>query len=124
MAVYTQVTSQSLIISLTGLDVVWALKRRLVINRADIVSVNVAPRKEVVSILRLRLYGSFVPGLLCAGTFNVSKKAGMPGGSRAFMSMHRAKQVLLITTSGKPAVIGLQVIDATAVADALRSQSR
>ena len=124
MAVYTQVTSQSLIISLTGLDVVWALKRRLVINRADIVSVNVAPRKEVVSILRLRLYGSFVPGLLYAGTFNVSKKTGMPGGSRAFMSMHRAKQVLLITTSGKPAVIGLQVMDATAVAEALRSPSR
>ena len=124
MAVYTQVTSQSLIISLTGLDVVWALKRRLVINRVDIVSVNVAPRKEVVSILRLRLYGSFVPGLLYAGTFNVSKKAGMPGGSRAFMSMHRAKQVLLITTSGKPAVIGLQVMDATAVAEALRSPSR
>ena len=87
-------------------------------------SVNVAPRKEVVSILRLRLYGSFVPGLLYAGTFNVSKKTGMPGGSRAFMSMHRAKQVLLITTSGKPAVIGLQVMDATAVAEALRSPSR
>jgi len=87
MAVRIEVTSQSLIVSLTGLDVVWALKRRLVINRADIVSVKMAPRKEVVSLLRLRLYGSFVPGLLCAGTFSVGKKAGLPRGSRAFMSI-------------------------------------
>jgi hypothetical protein len=112
MAVRIEVTSQSLIVSLTGLDVVWALKRRLVINRADIVSVRVAPRKEVVSLLRLRLYGSFVPGLLCSGTFSVRKRAGLPRGSRAFMSIQRAKQVLLITTSGKPALIGLEVADA------------
>lgn len=121
MAVRIEVTSQSLIVSLTGLDVVWALKRRLVINRADIVSVRVAPRKEVVSLLRLRLYGSFVPGLLCAGTFSVRKRAGLPRGSRAFMSIYRAKQVLLITTSGKPALVGLQVLDANAGVDALRS---
>ena len=111
MAVRIEVTSQSLIISLTGLDVVWALKRRLVINRADIVSVRVAPRKEVVSLLRLRLYGSFVPGLLCAGTFSVGKKAGLPRGSRAFMSVFRARQVLLITTTGKLALIGLETAD-------------
>lgn len=111
MAVRIEVTSQSLIVSLTGLDVVWALKRRLVINRADIVSVRVAPRKEVVSLLRLRLYGSFVPGILCAGTFSVRKRAGLPRGSRAFVSMHRAEQVLLITTSGKPALIGLEIAD-------------
>ena len=66
MAVRIEVTSQSLIVSLTGLDVVWALKRRLVINRADIVSVRVAPRKEFVSLLRLRMYGSLLPGVLCA----------------------------------------------------------
>ena len=112
MAVRIEVTSQSVIVSLSGLDAVWALKRRLVINRADIVSVRVAPRKEVVSLLRLRLYGSFVPGLLCAGTFSVGKKAGLPRGSRAFMSIQRAKQVLLITTSGKPVLIGLEVADA------------
>jgi len=109
MAVRIKVTSQSLIVSLSGLDAVWALKRRLVINRADIVSARVAPRKDVVSLLRLRLYGSFVPGLLCAGTFSVRKRAGLPRGSRAFVSMHRAEQVLLITTSGKPALIGLEV---------------
>ncbi len=111
MAVRIEVTSQSLIVSLTGLDVVWALKRRLVINRADIVSVRVAPRKEVVSLLRLRMYGSHLPGVLCAGTFSVRKRAGLPRGSRAFVSMHRAEQVLLITTSGKPALIGLEIAD-------------
>jgi hypothetical protein len=124
MAVYTQVTSQSFIVSFTGLDAVWAVKRRLVIDRQDIVSAKVASRKECVSLLRWRLYGSFLPGLVCAGTFSVSKKVGSPRGSRAFMSMHRAKQVLLITTSGKLAFIGLEVLDAAAVVDALRSQSR
>ena len=48
MAVRIEVTSQSLIVSLTGLDVVWALKRRLVINRADIVSVKLMERKEAI----------------------------------------------------------------------------
>jgi len=119
MAVRIEVTSQSLIVSLTGLDVVWALKRRLVINRADI-SVRVAPRKEVVSILRLRLYGSFVPGLLCAGTFSVRKRAGLPRGSRAFMSIYRAKQVLQITTNSRPALVGLEVANPEAVVSALQ----
>ncbi len=119
MAVRIEVTSQSLIVSLTGLDVVWALKRRLVINRADIVSVRVASRKEVVSLLRLRLYGSFVPGLLCAGTFSVGKKAGLPRGSRAFMSVYRARQVLLITTNSRPALIGLEAANPEAIVAAL-----
>ena len=120
MAVRIEVTSQSLIVSLTGLDVVWALKRRLVINRADIVSVRVAPRKEVVSLLRLRLYGSFVPCLLCAGKFSVGKKAGLPRGSRAFISIHRAKQVLQITTNSRPALVGLEVANPEAIKAALQ----
>ena len=120
MAVRIEVTSQSLIVSLTGLDVVWALKRRLVINRSDIVSVRMVPRKEVVSLLRLRLYGSFVPGLICAGTFSVGRKAGLPRGSRAFMSIYRAKQVLQITTKSRPALIGLETANPEAVAAALQ----
>ena len=120
MAVRIKVTSQSVIVSLSGLDAVWALKRRLVINRADIVSVRVAPRKEVVSLLRLRLYGSFVPGLLCAGTFSVGKKAGLPRGSRAFISFNRAKQVLQITTNSRPALVGLEVANPEAVVSALQ----
>jgi hypothetical protein len=120
MAVRIEVTSQTLIVSLTGLDVVWALKRRLVINRSDIVSVRVAPRKEVVSLLRLRLYGSFVPGLICAGTFSVGRKAGLPRGSRAFMSIYRAKHVLQITTKSRPALIGLETANPEAVAAALQ----
>ena len=120
MAVRIEVTSQTLIVSLTGLDVVWALKRRLVINRSDIVSVRVAPRKEVVSLLRLRLYGSFVPGLICAGTFSVGRKAGLPRGSRAFMSIYRAKQVLQITTNSRPALIGIEAANPEAVVAALQ----
>ena len=120
MAVRIEVTSQSLIVSLSGLDAVWALKRRLVINRVDIVSARVAPRKEVVSLLGLRLCGSFVPGLLCAGTFSVRKRAGLPRGSRAFMSIYRAKQVLQITTNSRPALVGLEVANPEAVVSALQ----
>jgi hypothetical protein len=46
--------------------------------------------------------------VVCAGTYLVSKRAGMPRGSRAFMSVYRAKQVLVVTTSGKPALIGVE----------------
>jgi hypothetical protein len=38
----------------------------------------------------------------------VSKKVGLPQGSRAFMSVYRAKQVLVVTTSDKPALIGVE----------------
>jgi hypothetical protein len=109
MAVRIEVTSQSLIVSLTGLNVVWALKRRLVINRSDIVSVKVVSRKEAVSLLRWRLYGSFLPGRMCAGTFRVRKNAGLPRGSRAFMSVYRAKQVLQIITKSSNTLVCLEI---------------
>jgi hypothetical protein len=102
MAVRIEVTSQSLIVSLTGLDVVWALKRRLVIDRRDIVSVKLMERKEAIKLLKFRLWGSYLPGAVCAGTFSVGKKAGLPPGSRA-------SQVLVITTSNtRPGLVVLE----------------
>ena len=109
MAVRIEVTSQSLIVSLTGLDVVWALKRRLVIDRRDIVSVKLMERKEAIKLLKFRLWGSYLPGAVCAGTFSVGKKAGLPPGSRAFCSVYRASQVLVITTSNtRPGLVVLE----------------
>jgi hypothetical protein len=111
MAVTTQVTNDDFIITLTGIDAVWALKRKLVVSRSIITSAKVFDRKATIRLLRLRLWGSYLPGVVCAGTFSVSKKLGLPSGSRAFMSVYRAKQVLVITTSGKPALIGLETAD-------------
>ena len=122
MAVTTQVTHNELIITLTGIDALWALKRQLVINRQHIVSAQVMDRKAVIKLLRFRLWGSYLPGVVCAGTFSVSKKAGLPPGSRAFMSIYRAKEVLVVTTSlERPGLIGLQVANPTAVASILIS---
>jgi len=119
MAVTTQVTHDELIITLTGVDAMWAIKRRLVINHQHIVSAKVMDRKDAIKLLRLRLWGSYLPGVVCAGTFSVSKKAGLPPGSRAFCSMYRAKQVLVVTTSGKPAIIGVETPQPEAFAAAL-----
>ena len=112
MAVITELTSENLIITLTGVDAMWAIKRRLVINRQHIVSAQVLGRKAAIKLLRFRLWGSYLPGVVCAGTFSVSKKAGLPPGSRAFCSMYRAKQVLVITTSiTRPALVIVQVAE-------------
>ncbi len=111
MAVTTQVTNDDFIITLTGIDAVWALKRKLVVSRSIITSAKVFDRKATIRLLRLRLWGSYLPGVVCAGTYSVSKKVGLPQGSRAFMSVYRAKQVLVVTTSGKPALIGLELAD-------------
>jgi hypothetical protein len=111
MAVHTELTSENVIITLTGVDAMWAIKKRLVINRQQIVSAKVMGRKDAIKLLRFRLWGSYLPGVVCAGTFSVSKKLGLPSGSRAFMSVYRAKQVLVITTSGKPALIGVGLAD-------------
>jgi len=109
MAVYTQVTSQSFIVSFTGLDALWPVKRRLVIDRRDIVSVKLMERKGAIKLLKFRLWGSYLLGVVCAGTFSVSKKAGLPLGSRAFCSVYRASQVLVITTSNtRPALVVLE----------------
>lgn len=109
MAVTTQVTTNDYIITLSGIDAVWALKRKLVISRSTITSVKVLDRKAAMRLLRLRLWGSYLPGVVCAGTFSVSKKVGLPKGSRAFMSVYRAKQILVVTTLGKPALIGVEI---------------
>jgi hypothetical protein len=117
MAVTTQVTHDELIITLTGIDALWALKRRLVINRQHVVSAQVMGRKAAIKLLRFRLWGSYLPGVVCAGTFSVSKKAGLPPGSRAFCSMNRAKQVLVIATSNtRPALVIVQVAELEAIA--------
>jgi hypothetical protein len=122
MAVTTQVTHDELIITLTGIDALWAIKRRLVINRQHIVSALVMDRKAAIKLLRLRLWGSYLPGVVCAGTFSVSKKAGLPPGSRAFCSMYRAKQVLVITMSNtRPGLVIVQVAEPEAIAAALRA---
>ena len=120
MAVTTELTPESLIIRLTGMDSMWALKRRLVINRQHVVSAQVMGRKAAIKLLRFRLWGSYLPGVVCAGTFSVSKKAGLPPRSRAFCSMYRAKQVLIITTSNtRPGLVIVQVAEPEAIAAAL-----
>jgi hypothetical protein len=124
MAVITELTSENLIITLTGVDAMWAIKRRLVINRQHIVSAQVLGRKAAIKLLRFRLWGSYLPGVVCAGTFSVSKKPGLPPGSRAFCSMYRAKQVLVVTTSGKPAIIGVETPQPEAFAAALSASAR
>ena len=122
MAVHTKLTSENLIITLTGVDAMWAVKRRLIIDRQQIVSAKVMGRKEAIKLLRLRFWGSYLPGVVCAGTFSVSKKAGLPPRSRAFCSMYRAKQVLIITTSNtRPGLVIVQVAEPEAIAAALRA---
>jgi hypothetical protein len=120
MAVHTELTSENVIITLTGVDALWALKRKLVVSRSIITSAKVFDRKATIRLLRLRLWGSYLPGVVCAGTFSVSKKAGLPQGSRAFCSMHRAKQVLVITTSNtRPVLVVLEVADPFGLAQQL-----
>ena len=119
MAVTTQVTHDELIITLTGIDALWALKRKVMVSRSSITSAKVFDRKATIRLLKLRLWGSYLTGVVCAGTFSVSKKVGLPKGSRAFMSVYRAKQVLVVTTSGKPALIGVETPQPEVFASAL-----
>jgi hypothetical protein len=120
VAVHTELTSENLIITLTGVDAMWAIKRRLVVNRQQIESAKVMDRKAAIKLLRLRLWGSYLPGAVCAGTFSVSNRAGLRQGSRAFCLLYRAKQVLVITTSNtRPALVVLEVADLFGLAQQL-----
>jgi len=86
MAVTTQVTHDELIITLTGIDALWALKRKVVVSRSIITSAKVFDRKATIRLLKL---------------------------------VYRAKQVLVVTTSGKPAIIGVETPQPEAFAAAL-----
>jgi hypothetical protein len=85
MAVTTQVTHDELIITLTGIDALWALKRKLVVSRSIITSAKVFDRKATIRLLRLRSAW----GGLCGHLFGEQKGRAATGQSCLHVGLSR-----------------------------------
>jgi hypothetical protein len=104
MAVRAVVTDTSFDVTLSGWDMVWALRRHVSIPFDQITGARVIPRKEALRELRWRLGGTHLPGVVTAGHYSLRNKEG-----RALASIYRDDEVLEVTTTRwRPRIILLQ----------------
>lgn len=114
MAIDAVVNDSTLDVSLTGLDAVWGLRRRVSIPLDTVVSARVTPTASAKEQLGIRLHGTWFPGRLHAGTFLLADRPGpFRTRPRAFVFTRRASTVLEVhTTLNDPAVVLLEHPDA------------
>jgi hypothetical protein len=91
MAIRLQPRGDVVMVSLTGLNRLFALKGRLDIPKGHITSVDVMPRKSVPPSpgTWLRAPGTFVPGLIRHGSYGREP-------NREFWAVYRQREVLVI----------------------------
>jgi hypothetical protein len=94
MAIRLQLERDLVVVSLSGLARVLAVKGRLDIPRSRITSVEVMPRKDVPSTRGtwLRAPGTYLPGLIRYGSYGREP-------NREFWAVRRQREVLVIGVS-------------------------
>jgi hypothetical protein len=105
MAVRVHVHDDRLQFDLDGIDALVALSWHFAIPMDHVVSASVRPFAEVRPDLGWRLGGTWIPGIVSAGTYGVT---GRPG-ARQFLSVYRDPEVLVIDTDlERPARVVVQ----------------
>jgi len=108
-----------IIVELSGIAVLGAMRRRVEVPIDRITSVSVRPRKEVKwGKSWLRLPGTHIPGVIRYGSYGV-------GADREFWAVRREPDVIVIETNGGPygrIVLGLP--DPHGVAGAITAAMR
>jgi hypothetical protein len=92
MAVDVEVSSDLVVITLTGKDRLFALKGSLKIPAEKIQSVEVLPRRGVPPGrgMMIRLPGTYIPGVVHHGSYRL-------GANREFWAVYRHDDVLVIS---------------------------
>lgn len=84
-----ELTSDTLVVHVTGMDKLWALKSRLEVPLQHVIGVEVRPA-EVNNWWRgIRLPGTYLPGVVTAGTFYRS-------GEWVFWDVHNPDKTIAI----------------------------
>ena len=83
------VVGSNLQLEVNGLDKLWSLRSRLEIPLAHVRAVGAAPEVARGWFDRLRVLGTYVPGLLTAGTF-------YEDGGFVFWDVHRPENAIAI----------------------------
>ena len=114
-----EIQDDAVVVTMRGLNRIWAMKRRLEIPLAKITSAAYVP--DARGLARgLRLPGTAIPGVMIAGTY-------LARGQRAFYAMHRGENGLVIDVDGwkyqqvivdtrDPDVLAAQIEEASGVA--------
>ena len=106
-----EIRDEAVVVTMRGLNKIWAMKGRLEIPLERITSAAYVPDARVLA-RGLRLPGTAIPGVMIAGTY-------LARGQRAFYAMHRGENGLVIDIDGWKYQ---QVIVDTKDPDALASQ--
>jgi hypothetical protein len=114
---HVTVEGDTLVVKITGLDKLWALKSSLSIPLANVRGATADP-----GILRepkgLKAPGTRVPGVITAGTFHID-------GERVFWDVHDAsKAVVIELTDERYARLVVQVADPRAAVTAIQAALR
>lgn len=105
MAVRVHVHDDRIQFDLDGIDALLALSWHFAVPMDHVVSASVRRFAEVRPDVDWRLGGTYVPGVVAAGTFGV---AGRPG-ARQLLSVYRDTEVLVIETDlDRPARVVVQ----------------
>ena len=84
-----EITQNDLIVHVRGMDRLWALKSRLEIPLAHVVSAEVCPEVAQGWRMSIRAPGTHVPGVITAGTFYQE-------GERVFWDVHDPESTIAI----------------------------
>jgi hypothetical protein len=105
MAVRVHVHDDRIQFDLDGIDALLALSWHFAVPMDHVVSVSVRPFAEVRPDLHWRLGGTYVPGVVAAGTYGM---VGRPA-ARQLLSVYRDPEVLVIETDlERPARVVIQ----------------
>lgn len=89
------ISDKQLIVEPQGLDKLWSLRQRIVVPLRHVRAATVVDRAALQSGLQLRAPGTYVPGVIKAGTF-------YSDGERSFWLARRASQLLVIELEHEP----------------------
>jgi hypothetical protein len=84
-----ELTGDALIVHVRGMDRLWALKSRLEIPLAHVVSAEVCPEVALGWRMSIRAPGTHMPGVITAGTFYKE-------GERVFWDVHDPESTVVI----------------------------
>lgn len=98
MGVSIDVVGSELVVSMTGWDRIWTLRRSISVPASSVTRVDVGFREPLLEQAGLRVRGSSIPGLLMAGTYTVWSDFRRHDGERQFWLVKRATEVLIIET--------------------------
>ncbi len=111
-----EVAGDSFVVEPLGLDRLWCVRARIQIPQSAVSGVRVAARREVRPT-GIRLPGSYLPGVITAGSYGT-------GDIRSFWDVRRADRVLVIDCTPHPAFgyrrLVLEVTDPDATAAILQ----